>query len=183
MRKLAAYDGAPSIVLGLRMLMLTACRPGEVRGARWAEFDLKAALWTIPAERMKMREEHRVPLSKQALEVLDKIEAISGGRELVFPSPYYPSKPLSENTFNSALARMGYKSIATAHGFRALFSTVANEHGWNPDVIERQLAHREQNEIRAAYHRTTYMADRTKLMQWWADYLLRTNQEAGLRRR
>lgn len=113
MRKLAAYDGAPSIVLGLRMLMLTACRPGEVRGARWVEFDSKAALWTIPAERMKMREEHRVPLSKQALDVLARIEAISGGRELVFPSPYYPSKPLSENTFNSALARMGYKSIAT----------------------------------------------------------------------
>lgn len=171
MRRLAVYDGAASITLGLRMLMLTACRPGEVRGARWAEFDLKAALWTIPPERMKMREEHRVPLSKQALQVLAKIDAISGGRELVFPSPYYPSKPLSENTFNSALARMGYKSIATAHGFRALFSTVANEHGWNPDVIERQLAHKESNEIRAAYHRTTYMADRTKLMQWWADHL------------
>ena len=171
MRRLAACDGAASITLGLRMLMLTACRPGEVRGARWAEFDLKAALWTIPAERMKMREEHRVPLSQQALEVLVKIDAISGGRELVFPSPYYPSKPLSENTFNSALARMGYKTMATAHGFRALFSTVANEHEWNPDVIERQLAHKERNEIRAAYHRTTYMADRTKLMQWWADYL------------
>jgi len=171
MRRLASYDGSPSIVLGLRILMLSACRPGEVRGARWAEIDRAAALWTIPAECMKMREEHRVPLSRQALEVLNKMEAISGGRELVFPSPYYPSKPLSENTFNSALARMGYKSIATAHGFRALFSTVANEHGWNPDVIERQLAHREQNEIRAAYHRTTYMADRMKLMQWWADSL------------
>lgn len=115
---------------------------------------------------MKMGEEHRVPLSKQALGVLDKIGAISGGRELVFPCPFYPSKPLNENTFNSALARMGYKIIATAHGFRASFLTVVNEHGWNPDVIERQLAHREQNEIRAAYHRTTYMANRTKLMQW-----------------
>lgn len=92
------------------------------------------------------------------------MEAISRGRELVFPSPYYPSKALSENTFNSALERMGCKSIATAHGFRALFSTVANEHGWNPDVIERQLAHRERNEIRAAYHRSTYMEDRIKLM-------------------
>lgn len=171
MRKLAAYDGAPSIVLGLRMLMLTACRPGEVRGARWAEIDRKAALWTIPAERMKMRQEHRVPLSRQALEVLDKIEVYSGDRELVFPSPYYPSKPLSDNTFNSALARMGYKTIATAHGFRALFSTVANEHEWNSDVIERQLAHKEQNAIRAAYHRTTYMTERARLMQWWADHL------------
>lgn len=171
MRKLAAYDGAPSIVLGLRMLMLTACRPGEVRGARWAEIDRKAALWTIPAERMKMRQEHRVPLSRQALEVLDRIEVYSGDRELVFPSPYYPSKPLSDNTFNSALARMGYKTIATAHGFRALFSTVANEHEWNSDVIERQLAHKEQNAIRAAYHRTTYMTERARLMQWWADHL------------
>jgi len=98
-------------------------------------------------------------------------EDTSGGRELVFPSPVYPSKPLSENTFNSALARMGYKKTATAHGFRALFSTVANESGWNPDVIERQLAHKEQNEIRAAYHRSTYMQDRERLMQWWADYL------------
>jgi len=118
-----------------------------------------------------MRAEHRVPLSKQAIEVLETMKAISGGGELVFPSPFYPSKPLSENTFNSALARMGYKNTATAHGFRALFSTVANENGWNPDVIERQLAHKERNEIRAAYHRSAYMKDRERLMQWWADYL------------
>jgi integrase len=105
------------------------------------------------------------------LSVLRTMQALSGGRELVFPSPSYPAKPLSENTFNSALARMGYKNTATAHGFRALFSTVANECGWNPDVIERQLAHKEANEIRAAYHRSTYMEDRERLMQWWADYL------------
>ena len=169
--KLAAYDGDVHTVQALRLLVLTATRPGETRGARWAEFDLDAALWTIPAERMKMRAEHRVPLSRQALDVLRTMQPLSGGRELVFPSPVYPSKPLSENTFNSALARMGYKNTATAHGFRALFSTVANECGWNPDVIERQLAHKEQNEIRAAYHRSTYMKDREKLIQWWADYL------------
>lgn len=169
--KLAAYDGDPHTVQALRLVMLTAARPGEVRGARWAEFNLDAALWTIPPERMKMRTEHRVPLSRQALEVLHTMQPLSGDRELVFPSPVYPSKPLSENTFNSALARMGYKNTATAHGFRALFSTVANECGWNPDVIERQLAHKEQNEIRAAYHRSTYMQDRERLMQWWADYL------------
>ena len=169
--KLDAYVGDPHTIHALRLLMLTATRPGEVRGARWAEFDLDAALWTIPPERMKMRSEHRVPLSTQALEVLADMQALSADSVLVFPSPVYRSKPLSENTFNSALARMGYKNTATAHGFRALFSTVANEHGWNPDVIERQLAHKEQNEIRAAYHRTTYMQDRTKLMQWWADYL------------
>ena len=169
--KLAAYDGDPNTVNALRLLMLTATRPGEVRGARWAEFDLDAALWVIPAERMKMRNEHRVPLSLQAVEVLRTIQPLTSGGELVFPSPFYPSKPLIENTFNSALARMGYKNVATAHGFRALFSTVANECGWNPDVIERQLAHKEQNSVRAAYHRSTYLADRVKLMQWWADYL------------
>ncbi|MFO1245496.1 MAG: tyrosine-type recombinase/integrase [Ramlibacter sp.] len=169
--KLASYDGDPHTVQALRLLMLTAVRPGEVRGARWAEFDLEAAQWRIPAERMKMRTEHLVPLSTQALEVLRTMQPLTGERDLVFPSPFYPSKPLSENTFNSAMARMGYKGTATAHGFRALFSTVANECGWNPDVIERQLAHAERNEVRAAYHRSTYLQDRTKLLQWWADYL------------
>ncbi|MDD2730244.1 integrase arm-type DNA-binding domain-containing protein [Malikia sp.] len=171
--RLDTYDGDPGTVLALRLLMLTATRPGEVRGARWAEFDLEGALWTIPPERMKMKVEHRVPLSRQALEVLKAAQALSAGRDLVFPSPYYQGKdqPLSENTFNSAIARMGYKGTATAHGFRALFSTVANECGMNPDVIERQLAHKEKNEIRAAYHRSQYMQDRTRLMQWWADYL------------
>ena len=169
--KLDAYDGDPHTKNALRLLMLTATRPGETRGALWVEFDLDAALWIIPAERMKMRIEHRVPLSRQAVEVLRTMQTLSGGRVLVFPSPYYPSKPLSENTFNSALARMGYKNKATAHGFRALFSTVANECNWNPDVIERQLAHKEQNEIRAAYHRSTYLKDRESLMQWWGDYL------------
>jgi integrase len=171
LRKLEAYEGDPNTVHSLRLLMLTATRPGEVRGARWAEFDLEAALWTIPPERMKMRTEHRVPLSRQALEVLRAMQALSGGDDLVFPSPFYPGKSLSENTFNSAMARMGYKGSATAHGFRALFSTVANECGWNPDVIERQLAHIERNGVRAAYHRSTYMQDREKLLQWWADYL------------
>lgn len=169
--KLAAYDGDPHTVNALRLLILTATRPGETRGARWAEFDLGAALWVIPAGRMKMKIEHRVPLSRQAVEVLRTMQPLSGAGELVFPSPVYRSKPLSENTFNSALSRMGYKNEATAHGFRALFSTVANECGWNPDVIERQLAHKEQNEIRAAYHRATYLKDRERLMQWWADYL------------
>ncbi len=169
--KLAAYEGDLHTVHALRLLILTATRPGETRGALWAEFDLDAALWIIPAARMKMKLEHRVPLSKQAVEVLRTMQTLSGDRELVFPSPFYPSKSLSENTFNSALARMGYKGSATAHGFRALFSTVANECGWNPDVIERQLAHIERNGVRAAYHRSTYTADRAKLMQWWADYL------------
>lgn len=171
LKKLDAYEGDPHTVNALRLLMLTATRPGELRGACWLEFDLDAALWIIPAERMKMRNEHRVPLSRQAVEILRTMQTLTGSGALVFPSPFYPSKPLSENTFNSALSRMGYKNVATAHGFRALFSTVANECGWNPDAIERQLAHKEQNSVRAAYHRSTYTADRAKLMQWWADYL------------
>ena len=175
--KLAAYNGDFTTANALRVLILTATRPGETRGARWAEFDLDAALWVIPAERMKMRAEHRVPLSRQALRVLRTMRPLSGGGDLVFPSPSYRSKPLSENTFNSALARIGYKNTATAHGFRALFSTVANECGWNPDVIERQLAHKEANEVRAAYHRSTYLTERERLMQWWADYL--DGREAG----
>lgn len=168
LRRLDAYQGEPVVVLGLRLLMLTATRPGEVRGARWSEFDIGKALWRIPAERMKMRTEHLVPLAAAALDVLQQLKPHTGHRELVFPSPYYPSRPISENTFNSALARMGYKGVATAHGFRALFSTVANEHGWKADVIERQLAHVERNDVRAAYHRATYLQDRAKLMDWWA---------------
>lgn len=169
--QLDSYDGDATTVHALQLLLLTAARPGEVRGARWAEFDLAAALWIIPGERMKMGTEHRVPLSRQALAVLAAQQPLSGHRELVFPSPHYPGKAISENTFNSALARMGYKGVATAHGFRALFSTVANEAGWNGDVIERQLAHIERNKVRAAYHRSTYTAERVRLMQWWADLI------------
>jgi len=170
-KKLAAYEGDPHTLHALRLLMLTAVRPGEVRGARWAELDLEAKLWRIPAERMKMRSEHIVPLSTQAIEVLTGMKPLSGEGALVFPSPFYPSKPLSDNTLNSALARMGYKGVATAHGFRSLFSTVANEAGWQPDVIERQLAHVERNQVRAAYNRSIYLQERETLMQWWADYL------------
>ena len=168
---LDAYQGDPTTKAALRLLMLTAVRPGELRGARWAEIDTAAAEWRIPAERMKMKAPHVVPLSPAALAVLAGMKPISGAGELVFPSPFYPGKTLSENTLNSALARMGYKGEHTAHGFRALFSTVANECGHDGDVIERQLAHVERNDVRAAYHRATYLKDRARLMTWWADYL------------
>lgn len=171
LRALDAFDGDPATLGALRLLMLTAVRPGELRGARWVEVDLETARWRIPAERMKMRSEHLVPLSRQALAVLKTMQQISGTDPLVFPSPFYPGKPLSENTLNSALARMGYKGVATAHGFRALFSTVANENGFDPDVIERQLAHVERNKVRAAYHRASYVSERATLMQWWADFI------------
>lgn len=179
LKKLDAYEGDPHTVNALRLLMLTAARPGEVRGARWVEFDLPAELWRIPAERMKMRTEHVIPLQPQAIAILEAMKPLSGDRELVFPSPFYPSKPLSENTFNSAMARMGYKYLATAHGFRALFSTVANEAGWNSDAIERQLAHVERNQVRAAYDRGSRLSERTKLMNWWATYLAEAQRSAS----
>lgn len=171
LRKLSKYEGDPTTCHALKLLMLTAVRPGELRGARWDEFDVKRALWRIPAERMKMKTEHLVPLSTQALQVLEDIQPLTGSDVLVFPSPFYPGKALSENTFNSALARMGYKGIATAHGFRSLFSTVANEHGHRADVIERQLAHEERDEVRGAYNRAQYLTERAELVQWWADHL------------
>lgn len=169
---LSAYQGEPSVIAALRLLMLTAVRPGELRGASWQEIDFEAARWNIPAVRMKMKVAHIVPLSRQALEILRMQRALSGRGGLVFPSPFYPGKALSENTLNQALVRLGFGGGRhTAHGFRALFSTVANEHGHDADVIERHLAHAERNEVRAAYHRSAYLSQRVELMQWWADFL------------
>lgn len=167
LRRLDDYGGDPSTRAALLLLVLTATRPGELRGMRWAELDEMKALWRIPAERMKMSTEHLVPMSKQALAVLEQMRPLSGDDALVFPSPFYPGKPLSDGTLNSALAKMGYKGQATAHGFRTLFSTCANEAGWKGDLVEKQLAHEERDETRAAYNRAQYLADRVKLMEWW----------------
>jgi integrase len=167
LQRLAGYEGDPSTAAALELLILTATRPGEVRGARWDEFDEQRATWRIPAARMKMATEHIVPLSQQALAVLARMRPVSGGSEFVFPSPYYPGASISDGTLNSALARMGYKGVATAHGFRTLFSTCANEHGWKGDLIEKQLAHEERDEVRGAYNRAQYLAERAELMQWW----------------
>lgn len=168
LRKLDAYDGGDATRAALLLLILTATRPGEVRGAAWSEFDLDGAVWTIPAARMKMKAEHLVPLSRQALALVKQLRQVAVG-ELVFPSPFYPGKPLSDGTLNSAIARMGYKGLATAHGMRTLFSTCANEAGWNRDVIEKSLAHEERNPVRGAYNRAEYFEERVKLMQWWSD--------------
>lgn len=178
LERLDAYEGDPTTANALRLLLLTAVRPGELRGARWEEIDITTATWRIPAERMKMRTEHIVPLSRQAIEIIEAMRPLTGSDPLVFPSPYYPGRPLSENTFNSALARMGFRGYATAHGFRSLFSTVANECGHDADHIERQLAHVEGNKVRAAYHRAQYLTERAKLMQWWADWLDQKKQGA-----
>ncbi len=169
LHRLASYEGDPITAAALTLLMLTAVRPGELRGARWDEIDLERGLWRVPGERMKMKTEHTVPLSKQALATLDAMRPISGSGALVLPSPFYPGKPLSDGTLNSALARMGYKGIATAHGFRTLFSTCANEAGWNRDFIEKQLAHEDRDDVRGAYNRAQWLDERAKMMQWWSD--------------
>lgn len=169
LHRLAVYEGDPVTAAALELLMLTAVRPGELRGARWDEIDVKRATWRVPAERMKMNAEHLVPLSIQALAVLEGLRPLSGHSALVLPSPYYPGKPLSDGTLNSALARMGCKGLATAHGFRSLFSTCANEAGQNREHIEKQSAHEDRDDVRGAYNRAQWLTERAKMMQWWAD--------------
>lgn len=166
------YDGWPTITAALKFLTLTCVRPGEVRLAVRAEFDLTKAIWRIPADRMKMRTPHDVPLSRQALAVLEDIWPLSENTELVFPSVRSARKPLSDAAFNAALRRMGYtKDEVTAHGFRVTASTILNERGYDPNVIESVLAHQDQNAIRRAYNRAAYWDQRVKLMQEWADLL------------
>lgn len=166
------YDGWPTIKASLKFMILTCARPGEVRGARRGEFDLEKAIWHVPAERMKMRQPHDVPLSNQALTVIKHIWPLSAGSELVFPAIRSKHRPLSENAFNSALRRMGYsKDEVTAHGFRVTASSILNSRGFDPDVIEAVLAHQDGNSIRRAYNRATYWDQRIVLMQEWADLL------------
>ncbi len=180
-RAIDAFNGQPTTIAGLKLLALTACRPGELRLASWTEFDLNGGTWAVPAGRMKMRREHRVPLARQAVAVLRELHAITGRGPLVLPGygvsgkagePMQP-KPISENTMNTALRRMGYDAeTMTSHGFRASFSTLANESGlWSPDAIERALAHQDADAIRRAYARGAHWDERTRLMQWWADQL------------
>lgn len=174
LRKIGTYAGESGGELqtqyALQLLALTFVRTGELREATWDEFDLDAAVWRIPAERMKMKAPHIVPLSRQAMEVLQRLQELNGGNRLVFPG-VRPSVPMSKNTILFALYRMGYRGRMTGHGFRAVASTVLNETGFNSDVIERQLAHAERNKIRAAYHRSEYLPERREMMQQWADML------------
>ena len=171
LQKLEVYDGHPQTKLALKFLLLTFVRTAELRGAKWTEVNFDKAEWRIPAERMKMRDPHIVPLSRQAIAVLKEMKKLSGQWDYVFPNQHKPSGCMSENTMLYALYRMGYHSKATGHGFRATASTILNENGFVPDVIERQLAHAERNEVRAAYNHAQHLAERRKMMQWWADYL------------
>jgi integrase len=155
-------------------------RPGELRHAEWSEFDFGKAIWAIPAAKMKMRRPHRVPLSRQSLAILQSLLPVTGNGRWLFPSVRTLARPISENTLNAALRRLGYGTDEmTTHGFRAMAGTRLNEMGrWNPDAIERQLAHQEANAIRRAYtHGAEYWAERVEMMQAWSDYLDRLRDE------
>ena len=174
LRAIDGYDGLLITKAALRLAPLIFVRPGELRHAEWPEFDLTAAEWRIPPAKMKMRRPHRVPLSRQALDILRDLQPITGGGRFLFPSVRSSLRPMSENTLNAALRRLGYGTDEmTTHGFRAMASTRLNEMGgWNPDAIERQLAHQERDDVRRAYvHAAEYWLERVKMMQAWADYL------------
>jgi integrase len=167
LRASSAYDGAARTRLGLRLAMLTFVHTTELRAARWDEIDLEGAEWRIPAERMKMRSPHIVPLSRQAVETFAELGAIAGKSPYVFPSPGVEGC-MSNNTMLYAMYRMGFHGRATVHGFRAVASTLLNEMGFHPDWIERQLAHDERNKVRAAYNHAQYLPERRRMMQQWA---------------
>ncbi len=171
LRKIDAYQGTPHTRLAMQLMALTFVRTGELIAARWGEFDLEAAEWRIPAERMKMRTPHIVPLSTQAVEVLATLHELRGLSDLLFPGERDHERPMSNNTILKALERMGYKHQITGHGFRGIASTMLHEMGFRHDVIELQLAHQQRNAVRAAYNHATYLPERRKMMQAWADQL------------
>jgi integrase len=174
MRAIEHYQGDPATVAALKLLPLVFVRPGELRGAEWSEFDLDSAepTWRIPARRMKMKAEHLVPLARQAAEILRGLQPLTGHGKLVFTSLRTHDRPISDNTLNAGLRRLGFaQDEHTAHGFRSTASTMLNEQGFPPDVIELQLAHAERNKVRAAYNRAQRLTERRAMMQAWADYL------------
>ncbi len=173
LRAIDGFDGQPVTIWALRLAPHVFVRPGELRQAEWSEFDLAAAVWRIPASRMKMKREHVVPLSKQAVAILTEAHSLTGNGQFVFPGQRTPKRPMSENTLNAALRRLGYSTEEmTSHGFRSTASTLLNESGkWSADAIERALAHGNSDAVRGAYHRGAHWAERVRMAQWWSDYL------------
>jgi integrase len=171
LRAIEDYQGAPETRFALELLALTFVRPGELRAAEWAEFDLDNAVWEIPAGRMKMRRPHRVPLAPRAVAVLHGLWKLTGHDRLLFPSVRSSARCMSENTLNAGLRRMGFRNEdMTSHGFRASASSILNESGlWHADAIERQLAHVDSDSVRRAYARAEFWDERVKMMAWWAD--------------
>jgi len=179
--QLDSFDRIKPITrLALRLLILTFVRPGELRGALWEEFDIERREWRIPAKRMKMKAEHIVPLSPQAIAIIEEVKTYSWHSEYLFPSDRKNSAPMSENALSYVMKRMGYQGIATPHGFRATASTILNETGFNADVIERQLAHIERNKVRAAYNRAEYLEDRRTMLEWWGNFIEATQSGADV---
>lgn len=171
-QKLELYEGSEFTKLAIKMILHTFVRTKELRGARWEEIDFDKKEWLIPASRMKMKEEHIVPLSKQSIEILKTLKSYKLS-DFIFPGNNNPLKCMSENTMIFAMYRMGYHSKATVHGFRATASTILNgSQKFSPDVIEKQLSHSERNKIRGAYNHAQYMPERIEMMQWWSDYLI-----------
>lgn len=173
LRAIEDYQGDPTVLYALKLTPHLFQRPGEMRQMEWAEIDFKKAVWTIPAGKMKMREPHAVPLSRQSLEILSTMRGLSGPGRYVFPSVRSRTRPISENTVNAALRRLGYtKDQMTAHGFRTSASSLLNESGkWNPDAIERALAHMVAGSIRRIYNQSAYWQERVEMAQWWSDNL------------
>lgn len=171
LRQIDAYDGQPLTRLALQMMAHTFVRTSELIGAKWEEFDLEARQWRIPAERMKMREEHIVPLTDQSLAILEDIRKLSGNRPLLFPSERGEGKSMSNNTLLYAIYRMGYHSRMTGHGFRGIASTILHEQGYPHDHIELQLAHAPRNAVSAAYNHARYLDQRASMMRDWSKYL------------
>jgi integrase len=178
LRRIEVYRGTHLTRLAIKLMALTFVRTGELVGARWSEFNIEEERWDIPLERMKMRTPHIVPLSNQAMEVLDLLRPLSGTSELLFPGDRSPTVPMSNNTILKALDRMGYKGRMTGHGFRGLASTLLHEQGFSHDHIELQLAHAPRNAVSAAYNHALHLNARKKMMQDWADFLERTQRGA-----
>ncbi|MDG9884144.1 tyrosine-type recombinase/integrase [Pseudomonas sp. GD04058] len=170
LRAMRSYPHASDLRIGLQLLSMLACRTSELREASWTEFDLNAGLWLIPAQRMKRRREHLVPLSRQALELLKELQHITGGYPLLFPGRGDASKPRSNTAFLMALRRLGYEGRQTGHGFRHLASTILNEHGFDSQHVEAQLSHVKDG-VRGVYDKSTYLEQRKTMMQWYADHL------------
>jgi integrase len=181
LRDIDGYDGGFVTKCALGLSPLLFVRPGELRRAEWTEFNLEAAEWRIPAVKMKSRVMHIVPLSRQALTILLELQPLTGGGRWVFPGVRRNGEPMSENTVNAALRRLGYdRDTMTAHGFRSMASTILHERGWESDVIERQLSHGEKNEVKAAYNHAEHLPKRREMMQAWADFLDSLRQGAAI---
>lgn len=177
LRRIDAYQGTPTTRLAMKLMTMTFVRTSELIGARWEEFDLTAGRWNLPAERMKMKTPHVVPLSVQAVEVLRTLALLTGGRELLFPGERDHARPMSNNTILKALERMGYKYRMTGHGFRGIASTLLHEMNFEHAHIEIQLAHQERNAVSASYNHATYLPQRSNMMQSWSDYLSNCTKE------